>query len=135
MNADELRDAIRRVLDHAAKCEADRHHQFRCELDAVNDVALDGASIARRLLELLPPADDGELLTEDWLRSLRDDRVRGGSWYWIVCGVDYEPHAEWPGGPIRLEPESPGMLKPLVDRGDLRRVVLALTGIPLCEGQ
>ena len=93
----------------------------------------DSVSIAARLLELLPPADDGERITGSWLYSLSGDGFQHMGWGVRFGCNEFEWHSEEVGGPSTLVPAYLGKgAKEMTVRGDVRRLCAAL-GIHLTE--
>lgn len=124
MTTDELRKAAKRLTGGIAR-------QYGTGILAADCAIVDGIVIAEEWLRE-HPADDGTLLTVNWLSSVAGEGPVVNRWFVIEIGpLEYEPRAEEVGGPVELHPgRSDG--KVLRTRGDVRRVAAAI-GDPVKE--
>lgn len=143
MTDDELRAAAERVAGNAADVLTTLRD---VSLPASLRMATDCAAVCARLLELLPPADDGEPVTEEWLKAVGGERHKG----WqpkSLTTLDYYEFVVNPSGSNELsvsvwangdgwwldtQDDEPDLDGPIT-RGHVRRLCSAL-GIPLTEG-
>lgn len=99
----------------------------------------DGVKFARRLLELLPPADDGEPVTADWYASAGGRTADDGTLSIALPGGEVSM-VFYPFGVTTATPQvwlwtrCGALLDVGNTRGHVRRLCTAL-GIPLTEGK
>lgn len=120
MSDDELRKACERIADSVTD-GFDPWDGDEQKYDA------DAEAVARRLLELLPPADDDTAVSDGWLRSVGFVKVTANETIFAKNGVQLRFHNG--GWSFYLN----GVLYPNRDtRGHVRRLCAAL-GIHLTE--
>jgi len=91
-------------------------------------------AVSTRLLELLPPDDDGEPLTDLWLNDLSAHGFDHKGHTVEIGPLEFEPHASEAGGAVTLHPDTPRVQRVLSTRGCVRRLCQAL-GVTLTESK